>query len=163
LVLQLNGPLPRIDLLIQDLLKSEWPTTPNGDVSLLQTVRDEIDWGKTISTDQTNFRCTIKVVDIDLPKSEQFKALKHISYFGTADIRAQYRVDLGDEQPQELWNIGNEIANIIARNTHALSMNKIQEIRLGRISIEYESERMREIQAFHQGVELMMLRTLINV
>jgi hypothetical protein len=159
MVLQLNGPVLRIDKLIQDLLLSEWPSTPNVDINKLQTIKSEIDWGKDYNN-QTNYRCTIKLVSVNMAKSNEFKTLHKLSYDGTADVRVQYR-DVGEEQPQEIWNIGHEIKNIIIRNPRSLSSQGIMDIQLDDFSLEDgDTEDLKE---YHQELKIKILQTVIDV
>lgn len=161
MVLQLDGPILRIDVSIQNLLKSEWPTTPNVDLNKLQTTVDKIDWGHNYN-EHTNFRATIKLVDIDMSKSDQFKTMHKYSYDGTGNLRIQYR-DVGEEQPQEIWNIGHEAKNIIIRNPSTLSGEKILDIQLSDFNLEEEAEGIRELQAYNQELRIKVLQTVVDV
>jgi hypothetical protein len=155
MVLKLDGPVLRIDKLIEDLLKSEWPTISSPS---LQTTVDKIDWGHDYN-EHTNFRVTIKVVEVNMVKSTQFKTMHKISYNGTVDVRVQYR-DVGEEQPQEIWNIGHEIKNIIVRNGNGLQAQKILDIELDDFRIEEETDAVSE---YHQELRIKLLQTVIDV
>jgi hypothetical protein len=161
MVLQLDGPVLRIDKLIQDLLKSEWPTTADIDINKLQTTVDKIDWGHNYN-EHTNFRATIKVVSVSMSKSTQFKTMHKLSYDGSVDVRVQYR-DVGNEQPQEIWNIGHELKNIIVRNPNTLQPQRILDIQLDDFNLEEESEGILELQAYHQELKVKILQTIVNV
>jgi hypothetical protein len=158
MVLKLDGPVLRIDKLIEDKLKSEWPNTADPDLTKLQTTVDKIDWGHDYN-EHTNFRVTIKVVEVNMTKSTQFKTMHKISYNGTVDVRVQYR-DVGEEQPQEIWNIGHEIKNIIVRNGSSLQADKIMDMELDDFRIEEETDAISE---YHQELKIKLLQTVISV
>lgn len=159
MVIQLSGPILRIDKLLQDLLLSEWPSTPNVDTNKLQTIKSEIDWGKNYNQ-QTNFRCTIKLVSVRMAKSNEFKTMHRLSYDGTANMRVQYR-DVGAEQPQEIWNIGHEIKNIIIRNPRGLANQGIMDIKLDDFSLEDGD--VPELTEYHQELGIKVLQTVVDI
>ena len=161
MVLQLDGPILRIDKLIQDMVKSQWPTTADPDITKLQTTVDKIDWGHNYN-EHTNFRVTIKLVDIDMSKSTEFKTMHKYSYDGTANMRIQYR-DVGEEQPQEIWNIAHELKNIIIRNPLTLSPQGIKDIMLNDFSLEEQAEGYADLQAYNQELKIKLLQTVIDV
>jgi hypothetical protein len=154
MVWTLQFPDKPIPTLIQDLLKNNWPETPDVDPLKLQTTRTDIDFGHDFD-DQTSQRTTIKAISLDAEStksaSEIHRSIKRQELGGTVVVRAQYR-DADEEQPRELWNIGKEMQNLLFRHMFGLVNDGIHDIKPGRFRVLYEIPDHPELHEWHQNV-----------
>jgi hypothetical protein len=148
MVIVLEGPRPTIDVVLQDYLKAEWPTVGNPDTTKLQTTAGMIDWGKDYD-EQTSQRCAIRVDDIRGARQGSDTINRKLEYGATMTIRVLYR-DADNDQPPELWNIGEEVASIMFRAsvTRALRSQGIHDLTVG--DFEKPAEHPQDIQELHE-------------
>lgn len=154
MVWTLQFPEKPIPLLIQNLLKDNWPQTADPDSTKLQTTKDSIDWGYDL-LDQSRNRTAIKAISLEADTtksvSEFNRKVKRQELGGTVVVRIQYR-DVEDEQPRELWNMGKEIQNLIFRHMFALNNEGIHDIKPGKFSVRYKIPDHPEMHEWQQNV-----------
>jgi hypothetical protein len=159
MVIVLEGPRPTIDVVLQNYIRDNWPTTANVDTTKLQTTTNMIDWGKDYD-EQTSQRCSIRVADIDARRQGSEVSVRNIEYGATCQIRIQYR-DADNDQPPELWNIGEEVASLAYRAsiTRALRSNGIHDITVGDFSRQDNAEGIEELHQYIQEVTIYFYKT----
>lgn len=154
MVWTLQFPDKPVPVLVQDLIKDNWPTTPDADPSKLQTTKDLIDWAHDFD-DQTGQRVAIKAISMEAEStksvSEYNRIVKRQELGATVVIRVQYR-DAQDEQPRELWNIGRQIQNLVFRHSNDLFNDGVHDIKNGRFSVRYKIPEHPELHEWHQNV-----------
>jgi hypothetical protein len=159
MVIVLEGPRPTIDIVLQNYIRDNWPATGNVDLTKLQTTKNMIDWGKDYD-EQTSQRCSIRVADIDARRQGSDVGVRNLEYGATCQIRIQYR-DADNDQPPELWNIGEEVASLAYRAsiTRELRPNGIHDITVGNFSREDNAEGIQELHQYIQEVTIYFWKT----
>lgn len=154
-------PSKSVDILIQDIVMNNWPTTADPDVLKLQMTRSQIDWGHDYD-DQVSQRATIKATSMSADLTSDLRSFKKSEYRAEIQIRIQYR-DVDNEQPRELWNMGKQLQTLIFQNSNALRTEGIHDMRNGDFEQEYKMTDIPEIHEWRQTVLAFFIVTGVNV